>query len=67
MRRARAERAGQLLGVHWTTVYRLRARFLRDPSTSSLVPSPTGRRREPRRLASELEAVLTEVVERWRP
>lgn len=67
MTRSQAERAGQLLGVHWTTVYRLRARFLRDPLTSSLVPSPTGRRKEPRRLAPELEAVLTEVVERWRP
>ena len=31
---ARAECAGQLLHVHWTTVYRLRRRFLRDPVTT---------------------------------
>ena len=34
--RAQAERAGQLLSVHPSTVYRLRARFLRNPTTSTL-------------------------------
>ena len=43
MTRAQAERAGQLLHVHWTTVYRLRRRFLRDPVTTSLVPNASGR------------------------
>ena len=54
--------AGQLLGVHWTTVYRLRARFLRDPVVSALAPSPLGRRNDSRRLAGDVETVITEVV-----
>ena len=67
MTRAQAERAGQLLGVHWTTVYRLRTRFLRDPVASSLLPSRGGRLKEPLRLAPKLEAVVGDVVERWLP
>lgn len=67
MTRAQAERAGQLLGVHWTTVYRLRTRFLRDPVASSLLPSRPGRLKEPRRLVPQLEAVVGDVVERWLP
>ena len=41
--RAQAERAGQLLAVHPSTVYRLRERFLRDPVTSALKRSVSGR------------------------
>ncbi|MCW5232329.1 Mu transposase C-terminal domain-containing protein [Verminephrobacter eiseniae] len=67
MTQAQAERAGQLLGMHWTTVYRLRERFLRDPVTSSLAPSPRGRLKNPKRLADAVEAVVTEVVEQWFP
>lgn len=67
MSQAQAERAGQLLGVHWTTVYRLRARFLRDPVTSSLAPSPLGRLKNPMRLDDALEAVIAEVNEQWLP
>ena len=44
MRRAQAERAGQLLHVHWSTVYRLRRRLLRDPVTTSLVPNAAASR-----------------------
>jgi putative transposase len=62
-----AERAAQLLGVHWTTVYRLRARFLRDPRTSSLVADKGGRRCEPERLAAAVETVVTDVVSTWLP
>lgn len=62
MTQSQAERAGQLLGVHWTTVYRLRARFLRDPVVSALAPSPLGRRNDSRRLAGDVETVITEVV-----
>ncbi len=65
LRRSQAVLAGQLLGVHWTTVYRLRARFLRDPLTSSLVPDPGGRRGEPQRLNPDVEAVVTSVVQHW--
>lgn len=67
MRREQAERAAQLLGLHWTTIYRLRTRFLRDPLTASLAPSRGGRRTAPRRLPGEVEAVLSDVVEQWMP
>lgn len=67
LRRDQAERAAQLLGLHWTTVYRLRARFLRDPVTSSLKPEQRGRRSDPHRLSAEVEVVVADVVERWLP
>jgi putative transposase len=67
LQRSQAERAAQLLGLHWTTIYRLRARFLRDPRTSSLVADRGGRRAEPERLARLVEAVVTEVVSQWLP
>ncbi len=67
MRREQAERAAQLLGLHWTTIYRLRMRFLRDSLTASLAPSRGGRRTAPRRLPGEVEAVLSDVVEQWMP
>lgn len=67
MTQVQAERAGQLLGLHWATVYKLRARFLRDPVTSSLLPSPSGRLNEPHRLPAAIEAIVTAVVERWLP
>jgi putative transposase len=65
--RERAERAGQLLGVHPSTVYRLRARFLRNPVTSSVKQSRGGRPRGRRLLDGALEAVVSEVVEAWLP
>ena len=67
MRREQALRAAQILGVHWTTLYRMRARSLRDPRTSSLIADPGGRKRDPQRLVPEVEAVVSEVVERWLP
>ena len=67
MQRQQAERAAQLLGVHWTTVYRLRARFLRDPVASALTADLGGRRGEPCRLPAEVEAVVADVVEQWLP
>ena len=67
MRREQAERAAQLLGIHWTTVYRLRARFLADPRTSALVPDAGGRRGEPWRLAPAVEAIVSSVVDQWVP
>lgn len=41
---------------HWTTVYRLRAGFLRDLVASALALSPLGRPNNPRRLAGDVEA-----------
>lgn len=67
LEREQATRAAQLLGVHPSTVYRLRTRFLRDPVASSLLPHDSGRLRQPRRLPAALEAILTDVVERWLP
>ena len=63
--RAQALRAAQLLGMHWTTVYRLRRRFLRDPMTTSLVPNKAGRLKEPQRLEASLEDIMTDVIQRW--
>lgn len=40
--RVQAVAAGYLLGVHWTTVYRLRRRFLADPVASAVAPLPRG-------------------------
>jgi putative transposase len=65
--REQAARAAQLLDVHPSTVYRLRARYLRDPIAESLLPGDSGRLRESRRLPAPVEAVLTDVVERWLP
>ena len=62
MRRDQAMRAGELLGVHWTTVYRLRTRFLRDPVTSSLTPGERGRRPDLSRLDPKVETVISDVL-----
>ena len=67
MSRAQAQRAAQLLGLHWTTIYRLRTRFLRDPRTSALVADQGGRKSAPTRLSGAVEAVVSEVVTRWLP
>ena len=65
MSRQQAERAGQLLGLHWTSVYRLRARYLQDPVTSSLAPRLAGPRPGLHRLDARVEAVVEDVVQRW--
>ena len=63
---AQAERAAQLLGLHWTSVYRLRKRFLASRElTSSLIPQPHGRRQGHRRLPSE--EVVGDVLRDWLP
>jgi len=67
LQRSQAEHAAQLLGVHWTTIYHLRARFLPDPRTSSLVADRGGRGAEPERLAARVEAVVTKVISQWVP
>lgn len=60
-----AERAGQLLDVHWTTVYRLRKRFLLNPVSSSLVRKKPGRRAGTRALPAD--EVIDDVLGAWLP
>lgn len=67
MSRDLAVRAAQLLGVHWTTVYRLRSRFLANPVTSSVAPRPSGPKNGSRRIAADAEEVIADVLTRWLP
>lgn len=67
MTRSQAAMAARLLEVHWTTVYRLRQHFLRDPVASSLLPGRRGRVNEPQRLAAAVEMIVQDVVEHWLP
>lgn len=64
--REQAKRAAQLLNVHWATVYRLRRRFLANPVTSTLQPSPCGRI-PGGRLDPAVETVIDDVVHEWLP
>lgn len=65
--REQARRAAQLLGVHWTTVYRLRARFLVNPVTSSVQPRKPGPRSGARLLDLAAECVIEEALTVWLP
>jgi putative transposase len=65
--REQAVLAGQLLGVHWTTVYRLRRRFLADPVASSVAPYRRGPLRGGSRLGDHVDRVIDEVVHDWLP
>lgn len=65
--REQADRAAQLLGVHWTTVYRLRARFLRDPVASALVDGRTAVAERQLRLSPAVENIVEEVIVDWLP
>jgi putative transposase len=67
MTRAQARTAAHLLGVHWTSVYRLRRRFLADPVASSLVPRKDGRKNDPQRLPGSVESIVQDVIETWVP
>lgn len=67
MTRQQAERAAQLLGLHWTTVYRLRRRFLQNPVTSSLKPRKPGRTAGSHRLGNTVEAIVNDAVCDWLP
>lgn len=61
-----AERAAQLLGLHWTSIYRLRKRFLAENElTSSLLRRPQGRKTGHRRLPSE--EIVDAVLREWLP
>ena len=47
-----AKQAAKLLNVHWTTVYRLRRRFLADPVASAVRPRARGPKVGKRRLGN---------------
>ncbi|GJH29330.1 hypothetical protein [Caballeronia novacaledonica] len=62
-----AKRAAELLDLHWTTVYRLRRRFLSDPVVSALDPQDRGPTPGSRRLSPAVDSVIDEVVQAWLP
>ena len=67
MTRQQAERAAQLLGLHWTSVYRLRRKFLAKPVATSLLPKAPGRSTGDRFLGFQVEFIIDEVLQRWLP
>jgi hypothetical protein len=67
MTRSQAEMAGKLLGLHWTSVYRLRRRFLGDPVASSVAPMLRGPRPGDKRVAAPVEQIIADVLTRWLP
>lgn len=64
--RKQAERAALRLGVHCTTVYRLRRRFLENPVASALQPRQPGRATGGR-LDAAVECVIGQAVHEWLP
>ena len=67
MTRGQAKQAARLLDVHWTTIYRLRRRFLADPVASSLKPRPRGPRIGSRRIGRHTEIIIDDVLTVWLP
>lgn len=67
MTRQQAERAGRLLGLHSSTVYKLRRRFLRHPVTSAVAPMSRGPKMGNKRLDPSSEQVIQEVLKEWLP
>lgn len=62
-----AQAAGKLLGLHWTTVYRLRKRFLEDPVATSVSPKAPGPNAGFKRLDPDVEEVIRNALIRWLP
>ena len=62
-----ARHAAQLLGVHRSSIYRLRRRLLADSVASSLEAGKAGPRRGGRRLSTRVEVVIDEVLTDWLP
>ena len=60
-----AKVASQLLGVHWTSIYRLRRRFLLNPVASSVAPMDPGPKVGSTRLAEPVEAIIDDVLRDW--
>ena len=59
--------AASLLGVSWSTLYRMRRRFRHDPVESSLVPKPPGPAKGRGKLSTEAERVIEQVLTEWLP
>lgn len=64
--KAQALTAAQLLDVHWTTVYRLRRRFLANPVTGAVMPD-RGPKTGGRRPNERAELIIDEVLTSWLP
>jgi putative transposase len=62
-----AQRAAQLLGVHWTSVYRLRRRFLAHPVASSLAARNRGPKEGRHRINNAVDNIVEEVLNDWLP
>ena len=67
MSRTQAEMAGKLLGLHWTSVYRLRQRFLADPVASSVAQKARGPKPGGKRVNVRAEQIIGDVLQRWAP
>ena len=67
MSMAQAQVAGKLLGLHWTTVYRLRKRFIEDPVATSVAPRAPGPSSGFRRLDPGVEQVIAQTLAKWLP
>jgi putative transposase len=67
MTRSQAVMAGKLLGLHWTSVYRLRRRFLGNPIASSMAPMLRGPKLGEKRVAAHFEQIIAEVLTRRLP
>src|SRR5258708_14663124 len=65
--KAQALKAAQLLDVHWTTVYRLRQRFLVNPVASAVKPRERGPKTGGRRLSERAELIVDEALPIWLP
>ena len=64
---SQAKAAAKLLGVSWSTIYRLRKRFLSDPVASSLRPQAPGPALGARTLALDAERIVDAVLTQWLP
>jgi len=60
-----AELAGRLLGLHWTSVYRLRRRFLADPVASAVAARQPGPGAGSRRVLTQVDQVIDKVMAQW--
>ncbi len=65
MSKSQAQRAAQLLEVHWTSVYRLRKRYLEDRVASSLSPRPAGPREGSSRLDPDVDRIIRSTFTKW--
>ena len=65
--RQQARVASKLLDVHWTSVYRLRKRFLANPVASSVAPNARGPKAGGTRLDDQVEDIVDDVLGNWLP